>query len=194
MELVTTLNKIRACSPCSDGWAKLLLSLGKTGADDKPLPFRVILENNGLDDALWCCRSAPEYDKEWRLFIVWCVRQVQHLLIDPRSIEALDIAEHYAYGNATDTELTAAGDAIGHAAWTAAWDAAGAAARAAAWAVVLDAAGDAVRSAARAAARAAAGDEVRAVAWTAAWDAAREAQKVEFLRVLSGIGDKLCTQ
>ena len=32
-----TLNKIRACSPCASGWAKLLGNLGKTKADDEPL-------------------------------------------------------------------------------------------------------------------------------------------------------------
>jgi len=28
--LYTTLNKIRACSPCTEGWSKLLVRLGKT--------------------------------------------------------------------------------------------------------------------------------------------------------------------
>jgi hypothetical protein len=30
----TTLNKIRACSPCESGWETLLKFLGKTKADD----------------------------------------------------------------------------------------------------------------------------------------------------------------
>jgi len=123
---LTTLNKIRACSPCESGWTKLLKHLGKTSADDEPLPFSVILESNGLDDALWCCRAAPEYDREWRLFAVWCARQVQHLMIDKRSIEALDVAERFANGSATTQELAAAraaGDAAGAAAGAAAGDA-----------------------------------------------------------------------
>ena len=33
-----TLNVIRAKSPCHDGWATLLAALGKTKADDEPLP------------------------------------------------------------------------------------------------------------------------------------------------------------
>ena len=33
----TTLNQIRANSPCPDGWRKLLAHLGKTQADDEPL-------------------------------------------------------------------------------------------------------------------------------------------------------------
>ena len=114
--LTTTLNKIRKHDPCADGWKKLLKYLGKTEADDEPLPFRVILDSNGLDDVIWCCRTAPEYDKEWRLFAVWCARQVQHLMTDQRSLAVLDVAERYANGQATIEELIAASDA----AWAAA--------------------------------------------------------------------------
>ena len=162
----TTLNKIRACHPCESGWTKLLKHLGKTSADDEPLPFSVILTSNGLDDALWCCRAAPEYDREWRLFAVWCARQVPHLMTDKQSIDALDVAERFANGEATQEELAAAWaaardaarDAAGDAAWYAAW--------AAAWV------------AARAAAGAAAGAAARA--------AARDAQKEVFLWIVSG--------
>ena len=101
-----------------------------------------------------------------RLFAVWCARntplsdgrKVGDLLTDPRSLAALEVAERYANGNATDDELAAAWYAAWYAAWDAAWDAAGAAA----WA----AAGNAERYAAGAAAgnaeRAAAGDAARA--------------------------------
>ena len=91
--LTTTLNDIRKHGPCRDGWEKLLAHLGKTQADDEPLPFETILDSNGIDDALWCCRAAPQYDREWRLFAVWCARQVQHLMTDQRSLDALDVAE-----------------------------------------------------------------------------------------------------
>lgn len=150
----TTLNKIREHHPCEDGWEKLLKYLGKTKADDEPLPFAVILDSNGLDDALWCCHSASEYDKEWRLFAVWCARQVQHLMTDPRSVDALDMAERHVQGLATDDELTAA------------WEAARAAARVA---------GDAARVA---------GDAAWAAAEAAARAAAEAAQTREFLRVV----------
>ena len=39
----TTLNKIRAHSPCRDGWEKLLRHLGKSAADDEPLLIETIL-------------------------------------------------------------------------------------------------------------------------------------------------------
>ena len=187
--ITTTLNKIRDHSPCQEGWGKLLKHLGKTKADDEPLPFAVIVESNGLDDALWCCRTAPERDREWRLFAVWCARRVQHLMIDPRSVAALDVAERFARGEATVEELAAARDAAGAAAGVAARDAAGAAARDAArdaagvvaWDAVWDAARDAVRAAVRDAAGVVAWDAV----WDADWDAARAAQTKRFLEVVS---------
>ena len=108
MQLTTTLNKIQQYSPCSDGWRKLLRYLGKTVAADEPLPFSVILDSNGLEDALWCCYTVPEYDWVWRLYAVWCARQVQRLITDPRSLNALDVAERHANGQATDGELSAA--------------------------------------------------------------------------------------
>ena len=114
--MYTTLKKIKDCDPCGDGWNKLLKSLNKTEADDEPLTFSHILESNGLSDAIWAMRSAPEYDKEWRLFAVFCARQIQHLLTDERSIKALDVAEKFANGEATIEELAAAGAA----AWAAA--------------------------------------------------------------------------
>ena len=101
----TTLNAIRAHDPCVEGWRKLLAHLGQTEADDEPLPFATIVKSNGLDDALWCCRAAPEHDREWRLFAVWCARQVQHLMTDPRSVAALDVAERYANGQASKEEF-----------------------------------------------------------------------------------------
>ena len=165
--LTTTLNRIREHNPCADGWEKLLKHLGKTKADDEPLPFSVILDSNGLDDALWCCRTAPEYDKQWRMFAVWCARQVQHLMTDTRSLNALVVAEKYASGQATGEELAAARAAAWAAARDAAWAAARAAARAAAWDTASDAASD--------------------VAWDAAWNAAWDVQEKEFRRIIGGI-------
>ena len=131
----TTLNAIREHGPCEDGWRKLLRHLGKTQADDEPLSIATILDSNGLDDALWCLRAVTGHDRELRLYAVWCARQVQHLMTDPRSLAALDVAERHANGLATDDELAAARAA----AWAAARAAAWAAARAAAWAAAGDA-------------------------------------------------------
>ena len=122
---MTTLEQIRSHSPCETGWKRLLKHLGKTKADDEPLPIIEILDSNGLDDALWCLRAVDGHDQEIRLYAVWCARQVQYLMTDQRSIEALDVAERYANGFGTGKQLDVA--------WAAAWAAARAAARAAAW-------------------------------------------------------------
>ena len=78
-----------------------------------------ILESNGLDDALWCLQVVKGFDREKRLFGVWCARQVQHLMTDQRSLNALDIAEKFSNGEATKQELDAASDAASDAAWAA---------------------------------------------------------------------------
>jgi len=160
----TTLNKIRAHAPYPDGWKKLLKHLGKTEADDEPLNIKTILELNGLDDAIWCLQAVEGKDKEIRLFAVWCARQVQHLMTDQRSLDALDVAEHFANGLASEEELRVARDAAraawstaavardaARAAWSTAWvayaarDAAGEAAYAAM--AASDAAGAATKEA-----------------------------------------------
>jgi hypothetical protein len=106
--ITTTLSAIRKHSPCEDGWKKLLSRLGKTRADDEPLLLTKILDSNGLDDALWCLCAVNGYEREIRLYAVWCARQVQHLMTDPRSIAALDVAERFARGEATKAKLEAA--------------------------------------------------------------------------------------
>jgi len=74
-------------------------------------------------------------DRTLRLSAVWCARQVQHLMTDPRSVAAVDVAERFANGDATAEELKAARDAARAAAMAAAWAAAMAAGHAwdAAW-------------------------------------------------------------
>ena len=110
--------------------------------------------NNAKPDWLiWVAtRRGVLTDRELRLFAVASVRRVQHLMTDPRSVAALDVAERHANGLATDAELAAAW-AAARDAWDAAGAAAGAAARDAAWAAAGAAARDAAWAAARAAAR-----------------------------------------
>lgn len=115
----TTLNEIRKHYPCRGGWTQLLAHLGKTKADDEPLPIIEILSSNGLDDALWCLRAVAGHDRSMRLYAVWCARQVQHLMDEASSGAALDVADRRARGLASDNDLTAA--------WAAARDAARAA-------------------------------------------------------------------
>jgi hypothetical protein len=74
---------------------------------------------------LWMIERLPDPPlKELRLFAVWCAqntplkdgRTTGCLLTDPRSIRALEVAERFANGQASDEERAAA--------WAAAWAAA----------------------------------------------------------------------
>ena len=158
---MTTLNAIRAASPCHDGWTKLLKHLGKTSADDEPLPLLTVLDSNGLDDALWVLYNIKCDPRLSRHFGAWCAEQVLPLFEtaypnDMRPRNAIAVARN---DDATPEDR--------YAAWAAG-----------------DAAGDAARDAARAAARYAAGAAAGA-AWAAAWDAARAAQEVQLSKMLT---------
>ena len=166
--MTTTLNEIKKHIPCSEGWAKLLNHLGKTQADDDPLSLMVILESNGIDDAIWALRAVDGKDKEIRLMAADFAELVLPIYEkeypdDDRPRKAMQAARDFANGLIDD------------AARSAAWSAARSAARSAA-----DAAWAAAMSAARSAADAAmsAADAARAAAMSAAWyaaDAARSA-------------------
>jgi hypothetical protein len=168
--ITTTLNRIRAHSPCLTGWEKLLRHLGKTAPDDEPLPFAVIVKSNGLMDALWCTRAEPQHAALWRHFAVDCAERAAHLMTDERSRAALKIARRHALGEASDDELAyarrTAAAAYAYAvadgaAWAAAW------ADGAAWA---DAAAITADGAARGA---------------AAWGAERAWQEQRFLTLVN---------
>ncbi|MCA8389222.1 hypothetical protein LGN11_26335 [Burkholderia multivorans] len=211
-----TLDALRKAGACYEGYNKLIRSIqGETFSaedaarnsyihfkHDAEIPLVDVLNSNGIDDALWSLRCVSGADRDIRLFAVWCARQVEHLMEDQRSKDALDVAERFANGEATEEERVAAWaaawaaarDTARAAAWAAArdtaraaaWAAARAAAWAAAWDTARDAAWDTARAAARDAARDAAGVAARYAAGDAAWDAAREAQAEMFKRMCLG--------
>lgn len=155
--MTTTLNKLRAHSPCESGWKKLLAHLGKTQADDEPLQLSTILESNGIQDAVWALRSLNGVDKELRLFACDCAEHVLYLFEnvypkDNRPRNAIENARKYAQGTATKEELAAAANAANAAYAAAASVAADAADADAAYAYVADAAAYANAAAANAAA------------------------------------------
>ena len=146
-----TLKSLREHEACFKGYNKVVRHLqGKpfTEADadresylrfahKEPIPILDILKSNGLDDALWALRCVQGHNRDLRLYAVWCALQVEHLMTDQRSKNALYVAERYANGDASAEELTAARDAAWAAALASALDAA------------LDAARDAARDAVR---------------------------------------------
>jgi hypothetical protein len=109
---ITTLNEIRKHRPCESGWTKLLSHLGKTKADDEPLPLLTILESNSLDDVLWCLRVlGPEHAGSVRLLACDFAETALKYTTDPRPAQAVEVARRYARNEATDEELVAAGAA-----------------------------------------------------------------------------------
>ena len=166
----TTLTKIKQHTPCTEGWAKLLLFLNKTEADDEELLIKTILESNGVKDAIWALRAVEGYDREIRIMACDFAESVVHLANDDRSVNAIAVSRKYANGEATLEELDAAFDAARNVAW-ATCDAA----KVAAWDAAWDAC-DAAWAAAGAAARAA-GDAAWVAAWAAAGYAARAAAR-----------------
>ena len=173
-----TLKSLREARACREGYNKVVRALqGRPFTDEDahrethirfahkgPIPIVDILKSNGLDDALWALRCVQDHDRDLRLYAVWCALQVEHLMTDQRSKDALGVAERHANGLATDEELDAARDAARAAAW-------------AAWAAARDAARAAARDAAWAAAWA---------AWAAARDAVREAQSEMLVKMCNG--------
>ena len=131
-----------------DQYRHLRVSLPQYGDDDR-IPLSLVLETNGLDDALWALRAVvegeeAERDRVSRQFACRCIRETPlasggitwDLLTDPRSRHAVEVAEKYAVGDATQEELDAAwGTAFAarDAAWNASRNAALGAASSAAW-------------------------------------------------------------
>jgi len=96
----------------------------------------------GKGDIMWAlCRKEYMTEKNMRLFAVWCARESLKLIDKPdeRSINACNVAEKFANGEATQKELNTARCAAWDAAWGVAGNAARGAARCAAWAAVGDA-------------------------------------------------------
>lgn len=86
------------------------------------LKFKTMVEawNNcqRVDWLVWMLNAidAPKDEKACRLYMVWCARNTPlqdgrttlSLLTDPRSVEALRVAEEFAHGRATDSARSAA--------------------------------------------------------------------------------------
>lgn len=113
--LTTTLNAIRLHSPCEEGWRKLLAHLGKTKADDEPLPLLTIVQSNGVDDALWCLQAIPDAQTHPLIlnFRSDCAARVLHLFErerpdDRRVRNAIIATRDFAAGRISREQLDAA--------------------------------------------------------------------------------------
>ena len=126
--ITTTLADIRKLPFGQDNWKELLKGLGVSRANKKPLPLERILEINGIDDALEALYAVQGHDVAIRLFARYCARYSLDVFErvypdDKRPREAIETAERFARGEATNEERAtawAAVDAALEAAWVAA--------------------------------------------------------------------------
>lgn len=171
MIYTTTLNEIKKFNPCAPSWEKLLAGLGKSSADDEPLPYSRILEINGIYDANWSLRTSR------KLCVAYAVAAAESAMPiferrrpgDNRPRECLEAIQAFDRGEITRNQLLKkrlaadaaadadaaaadADDAYAAAAAAAAYAAAYTAAEAYAAAAAADAAADAAAYAAAAAA------------------------------------------
>ena len=190
--LTTTFDLLRQHDACENRYHHLRSALRERGHRGR-IPLSLILEVNGLDDAIWALRAVPksqaaERDRIARLFACGCAEAVLPIFErehpdDERPRKAIETARRFVVGDATGKELAEAGAAAcaaRAATRAAAWDAASAAsvaAGAAAWAAraaFYASAGDAARAAtcavAQASVNAASAAEARKATWAAAWD------------------------
>jgi len=167
---------IRSFNPCYDPKA--------IGIDDSETlsviewveKYRDVVNNQ--KDIIWLlCRNEFMSDKDMRLFAIWCARESFKLqtTVDQRSIDAVNCAERYANGKATDDELRAAKKAAWSAASSAAWSATESAVDSAARETAASAAWSAAWSATASAAESAAESALES-AWSAAASAAESAR------------------
>ena len=211
MTLTTTLAEIRSHGPCDGGFAKIRKHLGVSASDAKthsePFPVSLLLETNGLDDAIWVfgwVAPRPTVDAFLiRRLDTGDYSALKSMRLNPvaadwwRDCEAailrvVDLLRRRMAGEDVSSDMEpaanaayAAADAAAYAADAAAY-AAYAAARAAAEAAAY--AADAAAYAAYAAARAAdaAAYAADAAAYAAAYAAANAASREDLLAVLSG--------
>ena len=175
MKLTTTLNKIRACSPCASGWRTLVKHVGKDFDPDAEINLLTILESNGVADTLWTLRATDQESKRIasQLAIEFAATTLpifeKRSPNDERPRKAIQAARDYLDGKISLEELRSCRSHADAAAAYAAYAAAYAAADAAAYAAYAAAYAAADAAAAYAATYAAA--DAAAAAYAAAADA-----------------------
>lgn len=126
MKYAVTPDQLREEGACFSGYNRVVRMLQGVDFDEDDEKLERYLElqctdlirlvdianSNGLADAVWCLRCITDCERDATMFSVWCARQVQHLMKDPRSVASLDVAERFSDGKASVDELN---EAIGQA-------------------------------------------------------------------------------
>jgi hypothetical protein len=132
-----TLQQIRDQSPCSEGWTKLLKSLGKPPINTV-ISLGDVAKSNGAADAWWCVRALDWNNERVRREVIKALipsleRAAKHTT-DKRVEDCIGVLKDWVDGKPADLDAAAwAAEAAAWAAEAAAW-AAAEAAEAAAWA------------------------------------------------------------
>ena len=152
MKLTTTLNRIRACSPCVSGWRTLNTALGSGFNQDEEIDLLTILDSNGVQDTLWCLRATIQDSKRIAatLAILFAeqalpIFEAEHQA-DQRPRLAIQAARDFLEtGNTAADAAAHAANAAACAANAAAYAAAYAAADAAAYAAAVESQAEIIR-------------------------------------------------
>ena len=128
-----TLQQIRDQSPCSEGWTKLLKSLGKPPINTV-ISLGDVAKSNGAADAWWCVRALDWNNERVRREVIKALipsleRAAKHTT-DKRVEDCIGVLKDWVDGKPADL------DAAAKAAWAAARSAEAAAA---AWAAARSA-------------------------------------------------------
>jgi len=116
--LHTTFNKARAVGACKSGYERLSRYLHgvRTYGADTPIPLDVIVESNGIKDAIWALRCTSEDSTAIsRLFAVDCAEHVLPIFEakypdDKRVRGCIETTRRYLAGKATLYAANAAYD------------------------------------------------------------------------------------
>jgi len=97
-----TINDIRSWEPCHDPASYVPETWTGTAID------MLNIKKVPISDRFWAVlRTEVVPERTLRLFAVWCAREASSMIdnLDPRSIKAINVAESYAKGQATEKEL-----------------------------------------------------------------------------------------
>lgn len=179
-----TLQQIRDQSPCTEGWTKLLKSLGSPPMNTV-ISLGDVAKSNGADDAWWCVRALDWNNEQVRRDVIkvlmLSVTRASKRTADDRVHQWIATIQDWLDGKPADLNAAAEAAARATEAEAAAW-AAACAVRAAARAAE---AARAARAASAAKAAAAAWAATRAAAWAAsaaeAWAAEKDEQRTDLI-------------
>ena len=113
-----TLQQIRDQSPCSEGWTKLLKSLGRPPINTV-ISLGDVAKSNGAADAWWCVRALDWNNERVRREVIKALipsleRAAKHTT-DKRVEDCIGVLKDWVDGKPADL------DAAAKAAWAAAW-------------------------------------------------------------------------